>query len=363
MLLAEAIQDASRFVCKGKAAPAILRALRLIPSYQGQPARLYATDGITGIIVDVGQELPNMVLPADPLVKVRRDILAIRSVEDTGNAVAEIEVVGKASKDPSTYTLEGLPPSEFPGFPAIPQTFTELSPYQWRTIQKIVHAAGKDETKPELMNISFRPTAVEATDRCRVARAEVPGPWSGLVPANLFRHWPKSVKVECAFTDYHAFWRIDGEELRFAVIQRSEKYPPLEKLIPEDHAGWWIVLQTNALAEMVKKAADMSPTKSVVLDFGLRGLTVRAHTREGSTFEGQLHAALGIPSECYAQYTELLINGKMLGEVLKVVETPKVKLCYGKPQEPLRLESGGLIECLWPMLSSTGEVANGGRSS
>lgn len=354
MLLKEAIQRTAKFIDKGKEAPAVMRALRFIPAFEGMPARLYATNGTVGIIVDVGQELPNMVLPAEPLVKLCKDITGVVSIEDKGNAKAAITVAGKAANDQSTYTLEGLPPGDFPGFPAVPEKFSLLNDYQWHIIQKVVHAAGKDATKPELMNINFRPTVVEATDRARVARAEIAGPWAGLVPAQLFKYWPKSGSVECVFTDYHCFWKVE-EELRFAFIQQSEKYPKLEKLIPEDHEGWWMIVDVKSLAETVKKAADMSPTASVVLDFGIMGITVRAHAREGVDFEAKLEGRMGIPGGQNAQYTEMLLDGKMLGEALKVVDTPKVKLCYGKPQEPLRLESGGLIECLWPMLSTQPE--------
>lgn len=351
MLLKDAIQRTGKFIDKGKEAPPILRALRFIPPYQGQPARVYATNGVVGVIADVGQELPNMALPAAPLVKLCKDIRLVATIEDEGNAKASITVVGKASNDRSTYTLDGLAPSEFPGFPSVPEKFTKLTPYQWLSIAKVVHAAGKDISKPELTNVNFRPSVVEATDRVRVARAEVAGPWAGLVPAQLFKNWPKG-EVECAFTAYHCFWRIGGEELRFAVIQHSDQYPVLEKLVPEKHAGWWMTISVKTLAETVKKAADMSPTASIVLDFGLMGLTVRAHAREGVGFEAKLGGAIGIPGGCYAQYTELLLDGKMLGEALKVLDTPKVKLCYGKPKEPLRLESGRHIECLWPMLTS-----------
>jgi DNA polymerase III sliding clamp (beta) subunit (PCNA family) len=354
MLLKEAIQRAAKFIDKGKEAPPIMRALRFIPAYQGMPARVYATNGAVGIILDVGQELPNMALPADPLVKLCKDITGVVSIEDKGNAKAAITVAGKAANDQSTYTLDGLPPSEFPGFPAVPATFNALNPYQWSVIQKVVHAAGKDVAKPELMNVNFRPTVVEATDRSRVARAEIAGPWAGLVPAQLFQNWPKTGNVECVFTDYHCFWKIE-DELRFAIIQRSEKYPALEKLIPENHEGWWMVVDVKSLAETVKKAADMSPTASVVLDFGIMGLTIRSHAREGIDFESKLEGRMGIPGGCNAQYTEMLLDGKLLRDALKVVETPKVKLCYGKSQEPLRLESGGLIECLWPMLASQPE--------
>lgn len=353
MRLQDAIQRTARFIDKGKEAPAIMRALRLIPSYQGQPSRVYATNGVVGVIADVGQELPNMALPAAPLVKICKNIIGIKEAEDKGNATALITVIGKAKGDQSVYTLEGLPPSEFPGIPGIPDKFTELSFFQWDTVCKVVHAAGKDETKPELMNVRFRPDVVEATDRSRVARAEIAGPWAGLVPAQLFKYWPKG-KVECVFTEHHCFWKI-GDELRFAVIQRSDKYPALEKLIPENHEGWWVNLDVQSLAETVKKAADMSPTASVVLDFGLMGLTVRAHAREGVNFEAKLGGAIGIPGGHYMQYTELLLNGKLLGEALKSMDTPKVKLCYGMPREPLRLESGGFIECLWPMMSTQPE--------
>lgn len=348
MLLNDAIQRAAKFIDKRKEAPPILRALRFIPACRGQRARVCAANSTMGIIVEVDQELPNMALPAGPLVKLSRNVVAIKQAEDKGNATALITVLGKADRTQSEYTLAGLAPSEFPGFPAIPEKLHKLSPYQWLAIEKVIHAAGKDLDKPELMNVSFRPTAVEATDHARVARAEVVGHWAGLVPVMLFKHWPKSGMVEYDFGPHHCFWRVGGE-IRFAFIQKSDRYPVLDKLIPENHEGWWNTQNVRVLGETVKKAADLSPTASVVLDFGIMGLTVRAHAREGEGFEAKLGGALGIPSGRNMQYTQLLLDGKKLCEALKVMDTPKVRLCYGSVEEPLRLEAGRHIECLWPM--------------
>lgn len=354
MLLVEALQRAGKFVDKGKEALPILKSLRFIPAYNGMPARLYATNGVVGILVDVDQPLPNMVLPAEPLIKLCRDTTAVIGVENQGNAQALVTVTGKAAKGAALYTLQGLPPSEFPGFPAIPERFHRIQDYQWWSLQRVVHAAGKNKAEAELMNISFRPTAIEATDRSRVARAEVSGPWSGLVPSQLFQHWPKSGDVFCVFTEYYCFWRV-GQELRFAIIQRSEKYPNLEKIIPEVHDGWWMVMNVRPLMETVKRAFSMSPTASVVLDFGLMGLTVRAHSKKGTEFTSQLSGKLGVPSGRTAQFTEILLDGKLLWEALRAFDTPKVRLCFGEAREPLRLESGNVVECLWPMLASQPE--------
>jgi DNA polymerase III sliding clamp (beta) subunit (PCNA family) len=348
MLLAEAIAVAARFVGKGKA-PAILQALRLIPSCSGQPARLYATDGYVGVIVTVGQELPNMVLPVEQLTKIRRDVVGISHVEDQGNAVAVIRVMGK-NKKAATYTLKGMAPSEFPGFPAIPENFTALHPFHWETIRKVVHAVGKDVSKPELMNLNFRPTAVEATDHHRVARAEVTGNWGGLVPARLFQNCARAYNVEYAFTGSHCFWRMRKDELRFAALQVFPNYPDLEKIIPEEHQGWSMTVEVKCLLEMVKKAADMSPTASVVLDFGLMGVTVKAYAKRGVAFEGPVPGVMSLPWGENARYVTLMLDGKYFVQALKAVITPRVRLCYGQPDDPVRIESGGLIECLWPML-------------
>lgn len=349
LLLKEAIKRAARFIDRGKEAPPILKALRFIPEHGGFPARLYATNGVAGILVDVGQPLPNMALPAEPLVKLCKDTHQILSITDNGYNKASITTVGKIANDQSVYTLDGLPPSEFPGFPAVPATFNDVP--QWWVVHKVVHAAGKDDSKPELRNVHFRPTTVEATDRSRVARAEVAGSWSGLVPAQVFKNWPKG-PVSMAFTEFYSFWKVDSE-LRFAMIQKCEKYPDLEKLIPEEHHDWWMAVDVASLTETVKKASDMSPTASVVLDFGPMGVTVRAFTCAGVGFESHLKGRCGIPTGENSLSTEMLLNGKLLVEALKVVETPKVRLCYAGSLEdkPLRLESGGYVECLWPMLS------------
>jgi hypothetical protein len=347
MLLSDAIQRAAKFVAKKRGAPAILRALRFIPSYQGQPARIFATDGLSGIIVDVGQELPNMVLPVEPLVKLCRSITGIVAIEDKGNALGVVTVAGKVARDQSIYTLQGLPVSEFPGFPAIPEKFTRLTTYQWAAIQKVVHAASTDDAKPILTNVCFRSTAIEAVNRWLFARANISGPWQGLVPARLFQVWPEA--GECAFTEHYCFWKM-AEELRFAVLQPVSSYPDLSKLIPEEHDGCWMAVHRMPLIEAVKKAADMSPVGSVFLHFGPRGLRVRTDAPEGTDFEVELNAVLGIPIGQIAHYVAVLLRGKFLLQALQAMDTPRVTLCYGKSSEdPLRMESGCLVEYLWHM--------------
>lgn len=349
MLLSDAIQRAAKFVVKKRGAPAILRALRFIPSYQGQPARIFATDGLSGIIVDVGQELPNMVLPVEPLLKLCRNITGIVGMEDKGNAVGVVTVAGKVARDQSVYTLQGLPLGEFPGFPAIPEKFTRLTTHQWAAIQKVVHAAATDESRPALMNVCFRSTAVEAFNRWLLARVDICGPWLGLVPARLFQAWPESSVGECTFTEHYCFWKME-DELRFAVLQNRSDYPDLSQLIPEEHDGCWMVVHRKPLIEAIKKAADMSPTGSVFFNFGPMGLRVRTDAPEGTDFEVELKVAIGIPVGQIAQYVGVLLSGKFLLQALQAMDTPRVKLCYGKsPQDPLRIESGCLVECLWPM--------------
>jgi DNA polymerase III sliding clamp (beta) subunit (PCNA family) len=350
MLLKDAIKRAAKFIDKTKDGPMVGKSLRLIPKHGEMPNRLYATNGLVGILVDVVQDLPNLVLPADALVKSVRDTRVISKIEDRGMNRAEVTTVGKAASDEAVYSLQGLPPSEFPGFPAMPETFHTVT--YWEHVSKVIHAASKDADKPELCNVHFRPTVVEATDKVRIARTEISGPWAGLVPAEVFKDWPKKYEgeVSCAFTEYHSFWKV-GDEIRFGFIQKDDKYPDLAHLIPEEHEGPWVNLNVKSLIETVKKAADLSPMNAAVLDFGLMGVTIRAWSKEELAFVAELKGSNHLPGGKGFEGCQLLVSGKALVEALKVIETPKVRLCYQSSQHPLRLESSTHVECLWPMLS------------
>lgn len=340
MLLQDAIKLAAKFVDKRKDAPGVMKALRLIPAQGDFPPRLYATDGVVGLLLSVDQDLPNLLLPAAELVKAVQKTASVTRVEAAGFGGAEIHL----SEDDgnAVYRFEGFPLADYPGFPALPETYFSLDD---EAVRRVSHAAGKEEHKPDYHVLRFRPYIVEAFDGSRMARAELANAWEGLVPVRVFSHWPRKGDAEYVFTQHHAFFRI-GDQIRFAPIQTNPQYPKLEELIPKAHDGAWMVVEAAALLAAVQRAGKLSPTAAVQFCFGPDFVLVKAWAEANKVCEVRVE---GFPGKILETDCEILLDAKLLEGALRAVATPRLKLCYRGTHQPVRLESGGFVECIWHM--------------
>jgi DNA polymerase III sliding clamp (beta) subunit (PCNA family) len=348
MLLPDAVKLACRFASKSKvpsgAAPNPLASVRLLSAVGDFPPRLHATDGVVGVLCSVDQPVPNLLLPASELAKAVQAKAQILRIENVGLNHAEI-YLSRADGD-ATYSFEGLPLSEFPGFPVPPESFR---PVDIDSVLQVLHSAGKEPHKPRYHVVRLRDDRVEAFDGYRLARAELSNGWAGLLPAHLFDHWPKKQETQYVFTEHHAFFRV-GDQLRFSPVLHDKGYPNLEELIPEKYVGPWCVVSRASLLSAVQRAGKLSPTSAVQLCFGVDKLVVKAWAEPGK--ECKLVLEIRPDRLDNRPCFDLLMSAKLLEESLRVMETPRVKLCYGDANQPVRLESGGFTECIWPMRSS-----------
>lgn len=345
MRLQDAIKLAARFTDKRKDAPEPLKAVRLLPSEGEKPSRLYATDGVTGVLCRVDQPLPNLLLPADMLTRAVHKTISVLRIEAAGFNKAVMHMSG-ADGD-ATYQVQGLPLSEFPGYPASPGVYYS---FDARAVARVKHAVGKESHKPQYHVVSFRPDFVEAFDLYRMARAELPGQFSGLVPGRVFQNWPKCEEGLYAFTEHHAFFRFDDAgHVRFAPLQHIKTYPKLAEVFPDKHDGPWMVLDVKALRSAVERAGKMSPTAAVQFVFGPDFLDVRAWALPGNDCAIKVPGRPGVvaaDTDC-----RVLLDAKLLDASLKAVATPRVKVCYRGDEQPVRLESAGFVECIMHMRS------------
>lgn len=343
MQLLDAIKLAARFVDKRKDAPEPLKAVRLFPSEGERPSRLYATDGVTGLLCLVDQPLPSMLLPADTLTRaIPKGVSGLR-IEALGYNEAALHVP-RSDGGEDIVQMQGLAVSDFPGYPAPPG---EYRAFDAVAVGRVVHAIGKEAHKTEYHVVSFRPDFVEAFDLYRMARAELPGTFTGLVPGRVFSYWPKCDEGFYAFSTHHAFFRFD-DHVRFAPLQNLPKYPNLGELIPEKHDGPWLVVDVASLRSAVERAGKMSPTNAVQFGFGPDFLDVRSWAKPGNDC---VIKVCGRPGVVEAVACQVLLDAKLLEASLRAVTTPRVKVCYRGNDQPVRLESGGLTECIWHMRS------------
>lgn len=358
MELKKAIDRVAK-VCPKKKELEAYQAIRFLPNPNGQPY-LYATDGLRIAMARVdADDLPNLLLPVAPLVAASKD---------TGNLEVVEVGYGKVELRSGTavYQLRGLDHSRFPVLPPMPSQFVPVDPQVWKVVSKVFHAAGKETVEPALAVVNFTTEYVEATDQARLVRVDLTGPWHGMVPASTFKTWPKG-EVFVAFTTTHAFFWV-GDELRASCLLANKKYPNTRAVVPQEHEGPFVLVDTQAFQEAVQQGAKLSDLGLVLVEIGQSALSLKLRawqervfdpngspesgwsTQEKPGYEADIPVAHGkLPEAGMAQGT-MLLTGKYLDEALREVDTPNVRLCYGPISDPLRIESGVYTACVWGMV-------------
>jgi hypothetical protein len=337
MQLHKAIQTAAKFAATGRKSPDLYQAVMLLPSVGDSSAWVFATDGLVGCMVSVDASIPAALIPLDAVKPIARHKLL--GADRDGNMVTfRTEEGGSFQAQVKDAIAYPRPPAEMP----------EMAEYPyWNHVWPILHAAAEEKSKqPTFKNIRFRPGYVEATDAIRVTVADVPGwPQDRLVPARMLKGW-KDGRVALAFTDKLVFARR-GDELRFAPLKLEGHFPDCKKHLPSAHDWPVLVVETKRMLKAVEKALVVSALKTVALDFNGPEVIVKSWNAEegGKGFRAVVRGQAGGPT---IQATKI-INGKCLVQTLKAVRTPNVRLCYqGQPDGPLRVESGAMVEGLWP---------------
>lgn len=348
MELKAAIERAVRFCPRVKSAPVTLKAVRLVPAYGDFPPRIYSTAGHLGVLVDVECSLPNALIPAEALRKIVKEAKSVDAIEEEKLGVFRFRVTAKGSGEEMTYSVNGGDLDNFPGYPGIPLD-SKFSPVpQWSQVLKVLHAVGKEAHKPDLQTVRFHPEYVVATDDNRTVRVDVAGEWSGFVPADVFRSWPRGVEVSTFWDTNHAFFRV-GEEVRFAAVQPPSQVHDRRAEAVRQPAPYSVVVDTVQFGEVVRRALDVSPWKLVALDLGPTAMTVRGfHKNREVEAEAAFEAQVDYVRRDGGQNVELLVNAKYLAEELKVIDTPRVLFRYEAANKPIQLQSGWVSIELWP---------------
>lgn len=311
--------------------------VRFIPAGETEPAKLCAQNPRCGVIAFLDCDVPNTLVAAELLEKVVKE--AKYGVEIVTGEYGE--VVLKSGSAFWRVPPDGVP--QLAWFPEVPSMPSEFRAIEGEVIDQVVHAASRDESQPALQTLHFTDGCVEATDKARFARAAISGQWRGLLPVELFQKLPKG-DLRAAFTLRLAYLRCE-DEVRFAPYV-ALPYPECRALVPVEHVGPQAIASVEALTRAAKQALAVSETGSVTLGFDGPRLVVSTwqKDKEPKLFE----ATVGIHGEGEGQ---VLVSGKNLVAALKSMVTPSVRLRYNQPMDPLRLESAGYVEVLWPMLA------------
>lgn len=351
MQLKQAIQRAVRFAAKDSAevAPAFKCLRFLPPALPDDVPRLFATNGVLGIILTLDKdiEVQNAACSAKLCSVMARESEAVLSMEWQGKGL-EFKTRHKSSPSVQTFRLPAESLSEFPSWEVPPAAMEYIAPTSWRSVLAVANCASGPKVDDQVFRcVRFTPKFVEATDRFRVARADIDAEWEGLVPCELFQNFPKG-DVFTKFTALVAFFRVD-EETRYAVLMHG-KFPDTRSVVQEQHRGHFAKLPVKPLAAAVSQASRMTKFATVRLAF--EGSVVQVSSWTADPRE-QYSSSLVAPG---AVKGGLLVNGKFLLEALQSLDTPMVLVGYGDdPKDLLRLESGRLTMSLWPWVEERKE--------
>jgi hypothetical protein len=310
------------------------RSVRFMPGPAGQPDRICATDGVCTFMAHVpSQELPNALLSADLLKRALSGGAASLSLAASPFGW----VTGKVGS--CTYQFPGVDFANYPGIPEMPPTSGQIYA---EDIARVLPAAEK--AGGELDLIHFSAGFLEATDRAQLIRLEHPMPFDLVVPARLFAGWKQGV-IEVSRNEHVAFFSHESE-LRYATIQRNA-FPHTED-IPDEHEGPWVLLPSAMLHAAVKRGEVVSKSHVIELRIDQDKVVIRALVEDRSqgdkVFLAEVPVLHGVPEN-----EVVVLSGKILAKILSKVDTPNVKLGYGGPLRPIRLESGSWFALLWQM--------------
>lgn len=349
MELHKAIGTALHFVPSGKSAAEILKSVRFFSPGANVPSYIYSTDGITGVVIPVDVPCFDMLIDGASLGPVKTHPIESLFVDPhSGTSSATMKLKGTGG-----YALTYKNPQAYPDFPAYPERMAPIP--NVRGLLQVAHAALKaGETirgtpRPDLECVHFLPDRVEATDTYRMALADLSLGFTAKIHRNLFKHWPKGdAPVSVAITDTHAWFKI-GDEMRFCALQEGTYASGrnLREHVTVWHDGPSMVIDTKEFLDVIKRAERASLSNVGALDFGLFELGIQVLDAERG-FSEKISGRPGLAAGSVSEYPTFGVNLKHLVEALRSIPTPKVRVCYGGAANPLRLESGSCVECLWP---------------
>lgn len=349
MNLKNALQRAAKLVPTDKTQNT-LRHLLLVSDEHGDLPKVIAGDGEvwTHITLDEGLEVIDGAIPVADLAKLLVDAKEVLAVEwGQGGGSAKITLRTKANTL-AQAEVQVMPTSLYPR-PHLPDDIEFTSEPFAHDLQKVAHAVGGNPMEPHLAYVHASKDGLAGSDGYRISMAQWEAPWEGLVPVKLFAHWPKREAIGLHVQRSSVAIKIGDDEIRHASFVKGP-YPDAWGRAQgfERWQGPRVVVSTEAFAGAVKQASTVGPVNAV----WLRMREGRIKIESVALDESKSYQAEVRGDGCQKD-ADILVDGKMLHQALSAFDTPTVLVGYRRSFDPLRLESGRSIECIWPMEAPT----------
>lgn len=302
----------------------------------GVTTRLVADVATTGRTALPARLLDDYVeqLPAEP-VRLRLDAEQRRVRVSAGRFAANV-----ATADPD----------DFPTFPAADEASAlDLDARRLRAaIERVAFAAARDESRPVLSAVLFafgpEGLTLAAADGFRLARTRLPeaagAPRQLLVPARAATEFSRLLAdAEAArllrTPDARGVYLAVKDTLLFTRLIEG-RFPDVDRVIPRD----WrtrVVVDTAGFRQAVRVAGLFSggEARPVVLDAAPGRL--RLHARGDETGEAESELPAIVEGESQA----VVLNTRLLVDLLDVAHRPRLELSWTTPQAPVVVREAG----------------------
>ena len=317
-------------------------------------AHVYATDGFNFLQAFVNEDLPNALIPSEPLrsiVKHRGEV----TVLGLANGVIEIKTpVGRTK-------LQGESYEKFPSCPVAPELENK---FVGKNLKRILYAAASEKYDLQYAVLSFSEDRIEAYDRARFARLIFPNKnssthWTGLVAAKLFKAWPAGQALTGS-DGTHAFFQMN-DEVRIGAFQR-QFFPDTATNIPIKFTGNRVIVDIVALRTAVQCSLGVSARDFLRVEVSDNGVTIYPFgvmNKDGKdmlcSYANTYSATIPILHTFDREVNPctLNLNGKFVQAALQHVTTSNVILGYGDDGDshhPIRIETGEYLACIWQLV-------------
>jgi hypothetical protein len=333
----------------------VLRHVLITPQQGDQRGTVVSGDGEvwTELTLDDQPDVTECVVSADQMRRMltdAKDVLKIDWASGSGNV--RFTVLTKASTQ-AQAEFQVLPRSEYPAPKPVPKNLDFHEDELGDLMPMVVHAAGGDNPlMKQLGYVLANQHGLAATDQHRIALLQFPSTWDGLLSPRLFENWPKgapvAVHVHVHVDVRSVYIRLGEDEVRRGNYAHSDAYPDPWKRSSalNPYRGARLIVATKGLATAAKQASDVSQGMEICLKFRKDGVHVESVSEdEAQTYRSHINGRGG------QRDTDVLVDGKMLVQALKALKTPTVLVGYRRYFDPIRVESGRYVECLWPAVN------------
>ena len=224
-----------------------------------------------------------------------------------------------------------------------------------RALRQTLFATSQDEGKPAFTGVYFtlagKKLTLAASDTFRLAVTHcfvqnTSGEGSFLVPAKTLQEAARIFTDDAVLQAavYPNLFTLAGENIRFSSRLLDEKFPEIERVIPQKYGGRAIIA-TSALLQALERASLLAEgTNNVVyLSLGDGLMVIRAASKYGKIQEK-------LPPVLQGEGVEIAFNVRFLLDMLRVVEGEECSLEFTSSSLPLVMKDALYPDWLYLVL-------------